>query len=61
VEDLIRKYTDEWNLQGSDTNGYLCGHPQMIELGKGILLRRGFAKESLKEEVYWIPPKTLRR
>jgi ferredoxin/flavodoxin---NADP+ reductase len=61
VEDLIRKYTDEWNLQGSDTTGYLCGHPQMIELGKGILLRRGFAKESLKEEVYWIPPKTLRR
>jgi ferredoxin--NADP+ reductase len=61
VEDIIRKYTDLWELSGSDTTGYLCGHPQMIELGKGILLRRGFPKQSLKEEVYWIPPKTLRR
>ena len=61
VEDLIRKYKDQWKLAGSDTTGYLCGNPQMIELGKGILFRCGFAKESLKEEVYWIPPKTLRR
>jgi ferredoxin--NADP+ reductase len=61
VEDLIRKYTDQWKLTGSDTTGYLCGHPQMIELGRGILLRRGFAKESLKQEVFLIPSKTLRR
>jgi hypothetical protein len=33
----------------------------MIEIGKGILQRCGFAKESLREEVYWIPPKTLHR
>jgi len=61
VEDIIRKYTDLWELTGTDTTGYLCGHPQMIELGKGILLRRGFPKQSLKEEIYWVPPKTLRR
>lgn len=61
VEDIIRKYTDLWHLTGADTTGYLCGHPQMIELGKGILFRRGFDKRSLKEEVFWIPPKTLRR
>ena len=61
VEDIIRKYTDLWKLTGADTTGYLCGNPQMIEHGKGILLRRGFEKLSLKEEVYWIPPKTLRR
>jgi len=29
----------------------------MIEHGKGILKRRGFAKEFLKEEIYWIPGK----
>jgi ferredoxin--NADP+ reductase len=57
VEDIIRKYSDQWGLAGADTTGYLCGHPEMIEHGKGILLRRGFAKEYLKEEVYWIPAK----
>jgi ferredoxin--NADP+ reductase len=61
VEDIIRKYTDLWKLTGADTTAYLCGNPQMIEHGKGIMLRRGFQKNSLKEEVYWIPPKTLRR
>jgi hypothetical protein len=29
----------------------------MIEHGKGILKRRGFPKESLREEIYWIPAK----
>ncbi len=55
VEDVIRKYTDLWGLSGKTTTGYLCGHPQMIEHGKGILQRHGWAKESLKDEVYWIP------
>jgi ferredoxin--NADP+ reductase len=58
VEDIIRKYCDQWGLTGADTTGYLCGHPEMIEHGKGILARRGFAKEYLKEEVYWIPAKS---
>jgi ferredoxin/flavodoxin---NADP+ reductase len=57
VEDVIRKYTHEWKLDPVDTSGYLCGHPQMIELGRGILLRGGYAKESVREEVYWVPPK----
>ena len=57
VDDLIRKYTDQWGLDGQNTTGYLCGHPQMIENGKGILQRRGFPKQALKEEVYWIPAK----
>jgi hypothetical protein len=29
----------------------------MIEHAKGILKRAGFAKENLKEEVYWVPSK----
>ncbi|MFY9532305.1 MAG: ferredoxin--NADP reductase [Candidatus Acidiferrales bacterium] len=57
VEDLIRKYTDQWGLSGADTSAYLCGHPQMIEHGEGILKRRGFAKDAVKQEVYWIPAK----
>ena len=57
VDELIRKYSDGWGLDGTNCAGYLCGHPDMIENGKGILKRRGFPKESLKEEVYWIPGK----
>jgi ferredoxin--NADP+ reductase len=57
VDDLIRKYTDLWDLTAQNTSGYLCGHPQMIENGKGILQRKGFPKENMKEEVYWIPGK----
>lgn len=57
VDDLIRKYGDLWGLDGSNSIGYLCGHPEMIEHGKGILKRSGFAKEAIKEEIYWIPGK----
>src|SRR6476469_7729135 len=57
VDDLIRKYTDMWGLNGANSVGYLCGHPQMIEHGKGMLQRIGFTKEVLKEEIYWIPEK----
>lgn len=57
VDELIRKYADGWGLAPHNTTGYLCGHPEMIEHGKGILQRRGFPKEALKEEVYWIPAK----
>jgi hypothetical protein len=29
----------------------------MIENGKGILRRRGFAKEDIRGEIYWEPQK----
>jgi ferredoxin/flavodoxin---NADP+ reductase len=57
VDDLMRKYADQWGLTAENSIGYLCGHPEMIERGKGILKRKGFPKEALKEEVYWIPAK----
>jgi len=57
VDDVIRKYADTWGLRANNTTAYLCGHPEMIEHGKGILKRIGFSKENTKEEVYWIPPK----
>ena len=53
-EDVLRKYTDQFGLDPADTTAYLCGHPEMIEKAKGILQRRGFAKESLREEQYWV-------
>src|ERR1700694_2190390 len=57
VEDVIRKFADQWGCDAASTTAYLCGHPEMIEHGKGILKRHGFPKESLREEVYWIPGK----
>ncbi|HKE24787.1 MAG TPA: FAD-binding oxidoreductase [Bryobacteraceae bacterium] len=59
VDDVLRKYADLWGLNGSNAVGYLCGHPDMIEHGKGILHRIGFHKEVLKEEIYWIPGKEV--
>lgn len=53
-EDILRKYSDQFALTPDDTTGYLCGHPEMIEKTKGILQRRGFPKESLREEQYWV-------
>jgi ferredoxin--NADP+ reductase len=53
-EDILRKYTDQYDLRGGETTAYLCGHPEMIEKAKGILQRRGFPKESLLEEQYWV-------
>jgi ferredoxin--NADP+ reductase len=57
VDDLVRKYTDLWGLNGANSVGYICGHPQMIENVKSILKRIGFAKENMKEEIYWVPEK----
>jgi len=57
VEDLIRKYADLWECVPGKTSAYLCGHPEMIETAMGILKRRGFPKDAMEQEVYWIPPK----
>ncbi len=57
IEDVLRKYQDSLGLEPSNTTAYLCGHPNMIENSKGILQRRGFIKEFVREEVYWVPKK----
>jgi len=59
VDELIRKYSDSWGVTGENGVGYLCGHPEMIEHGKGILKRIGFTKEFLREEIYWVPGKEM--
>lgn len=57
VDDLIRKYVDVWNLKPEDTTAYLCGHPNMVENGRGILERAGWNKKGMQDEVYFIPGK----
>ena len=57
AEDVLRKYLDSFGFEPSNTIVYLCGHPQMIENSKGILIRCGFGKESVRQEVYWVPKK----
>jgi len=59
VDDLIRKYADQWGCTAANSVAYLCGHPEMIARGKAILKRVGFQKENLKEEVYWIPARAV--
>lgn len=57
AEDVLRKHLDAHRLDPADTIVYLCGHPEMIANSKGILQRRGFPKESLHQELYWVPKK----
>jgi ferredoxin/flavodoxin---NADP+ reductase len=57
AEDVLRKHLDRLGFGPKDCTGYLCGHPQMIENGKGILLRRGFDRAQIHVEVYWMPPR----
>jgi ferredoxin/flavodoxin---NADP+ reductase len=59
VDDLLRKYADQWGLTPETTSIYLCGHPLMIESCKAILKRRGWQKESMREEIYFVPSKQI--
>ena len=59
VDDVIRKYADQWSLDASRTTAYLCGHPEMIAHGKAILQRHGWTKDALKEESYFVPTPVL--
>jgi ferredoxin/flavodoxin---NADP+ reductase len=55
VDDLVRKYTEVWNLTPADTTAYLCGHPGMVETGRGMLQRAGWKKDAIQDEVYFQP------
>lgn len=54
-EDVVRKHLDALGFSAQDTTAYACGNPDMIENVKGVLKRAGFAKEAVREEVYWVP------
>ena len=53
VEDLLRKYIDQWELSPNRTTAYLCGHPKMIENSRGILERAGWQKDAVLEEAFY--------
>lgn len=53
VDDLLRKYSDAWGLRPEETTAYLCGHPTMVENGRGILYRAGWKKDAVFEEIYF--------
>jgi ferredoxin--NADP+ reductase len=55
VDDVIRKYGDQWSLDARNATAYLCGHPEMLAHGKAILRRHGWEKDALKEESYFRP------
>lgn len=57
VDDVIRKYVDLWGLKPAETTAYLCGHPNMVLNGRGILLRAGWEKTAIQDEVYFQPGK----
>ena len=57
VDDLVRHYAADWALKATETTGYLCGHPNMVENCRGILQRAGWQKGSMFEEVYFQPAK----
>jgi hypothetical protein len=48
---------DLWGLKPEDTTAYLCGNPNMVENGKGILARAGWAKGAMQDEIYFVPGK----
>lgn len=53
AEDVLRKYADHYGLNGANSVGYLCGHPQMIENATGILKRAGYPNEHVKTERFF--------
>lgn len=53
VEDVLRKYAASLDFDYTNSVGYACGHPQMIENVKGILARARFPKSQIKEEKYF--------
>ena len=57
VDDVLRKYANLWGLKPEETTAYLCGHPSMVEHGRGILHRAGWKKEAIFDEIYFVQGK----
>ena len=55
VHDLITNALERFGFEPLHTAAYLCGHPGMIEAGRGILRGAGFGKQSIQEERFWVP------
>lgn len=53
AEDVIRKYLDSAHVPPKEITAYLCGHPGMIESGKGVLKRVGMPDDNVRIEQYF--------
>lgn len=53
AEDVIRKYLDSAQVPPQEITAYLCGHPGMIEAGKGVLGRVGMPARNIRVEQYF--------
>lgn len=53
VEDVVRKHADQRGFNHTNSVGYACGHPQMVEKVQDILTRAGFLKDQIREEEYF--------
>ncbi|MCM3903267.1 MAG: ferredoxin--NADP reductase [Pyrinomonadaceae bacterium] len=54
VEDVVRKHADRLGYNHTNSVAYACGHPQMIQKVKEILLRARFPKGQIREEDYFV-------
>lgn len=53
IEDIVRKYADQAEMDHTNSIAYACGHPRMVENVKDILVRTGFRKDQIREEEYF--------
>ncbi len=53
VNDVVSKYADLWNLTPDNSRVYLCGHLGMIDNTIGIVKRRGWGNETVKQEAFF--------
>lgn len=54
VEDVVRKHADRLGFTHNNSVAYVCGHPQMIQKVKEILLRARFLEDQIREEEYFV-------
>ncbi len=53
VDEILRKYTDQWGFTPDNTVVYSCGNPTMIENVRGIMKRVLYTDEQVKDEKYY--------
>lgn len=54
VEDVVRKHADRLGFNHTNSVAYACGHPQMIQKVKEILVRARFTEDQIREEEYFV-------
>jgi ferredoxin/flavodoxin---NADP+ reductase len=54
VEDVVRKHADRLAFNHTNSVAYACGHPQMTQKVKEILVRARFSQDQIREEEYFV-------